>query len=709
MIPPMIRRTLLFIAAVVFAVGVSWKIHAQQSPTPVFTAAQSDAGRAAYAQNCATCHGENLDDGPFAPALRGIEFRGRWSQKTLDEFATYMSTKMPPDRAGALEAKTYTALLAFLLEANGVQPGNRELSTERDQLRAFTIPKQVPSTQERLRVSGLGVASDTKLPAWPAAPNPLDKIAPVTDAMLSNPAPGEWLTWRRTYDDLGFSPLKQITKDNVKNLRVAWSLSLPAGPNEATPLFHDGVIFVHSYNDNVQALDAVTGNELWHYARRLPEGTRGSTKRNMALYGTKVFFGTSDLHLVALDIKTGNVVWDSPVAKTGERWNLTGGPLVAKGKVMQGIGGQGRGGAYITALDSETGKETWRFYTVARPDEPGGNTWNGLPLEDRSGGSVWTAGSYDPELNLAFFGPAPSYDTGPLRNPVNRPGVTNDALYTDTTIAINPDTGKLVWHYQHVPNDQWDLDWAFERQIVRLQARKLVITAGKPGVYDAVEASTGKYAFSFDMGLQNIITAINPETGAKTINEKLIPGNGQPVVVCPHAVGGRNWIPGAYNPDTKILYVPAVETCMNMNPVETGARGFLSTGVRVSVIPRTESDGRYGRIQAINLDTKKTVWTERQRAPQSTGVLATAGGVVFAGALDRWFTAYNDTDGKTLWKIRLNDVPNSTPITYAVNGKQYVAVVVGYGGVQPSTFAGLIPEISLPVARSSAIWVFELP
>jgi PQQ-dependent dehydrogenase (methanol/ethanol family) len=474
------------------------------------------------------------------------------------------------------------------------------------------------------------------------------------------------------------------------------------------------VIFVHSYNDNVQAFDAVTGNELWHYSRRLPEGTRGSTKRNIALYGNKVFFGTSDLHVVALDMKTGNVVWDSAVANAGERWNLTGGPLVAKGKVMQGIGGQGRGGAYITARDSETGKEAWRFYTVARPDEPGGNTWNGLPLENRSGGSVWTAGSYDPDLNLAFFGPAPSYDTGPLRNPVNQPGITNDALYTDATIAINPDTGKLVWHYQHVPNDQWDLDWAFERQIIRLpgtagETRKLVITAGKPGIYDALEAGTGKYVFSFDMGLQNIITSINAETGAKTIDEKLVPGDGQPVVVCPHAVGGRNWIPGAYNPDTKMLFVPAVETCMNMSPVEQGARGFLSTGIRVSVIPRPESDGRYGRLQAINLETRKTVWNERQRAPQTTGVLATAGGVLFAGALDRWFTAYNDTDGKALWRIRLNDVPNSAPITYLANDKQYVAVVVGYGGVQPSTFAGLIPEISLPVARSSAIWVFELP
>src|SRR5262245_40942786 len=265
--------------------------------------------------------------------------------------------------------------------------------------------QQRSSQQQQLRAAapGGGVARDTSLPPWPAAQNPLDTISAVTDRMLANPSPGEWLTWRRTYDDLGFSPLKQITKDNVKNLRVAWSLTLPPGPNEATPLVHDGVIFVHSYNDNVQALDAATGDELWHYSRKLPDGSRASVKKNMALYSNKLFVGTSDLHVVALDAKTGSVVWDQAIA-SGAQWSLTGGPLIAKGKVIQGIGGQGPGGAYIVGLDSETGKEAWRFYSIARPDEPGGNTWNGVPLQQRTGGSIWTAASYDPALNLVFFG-----------------------------------------------------------------------------------------------------------------------------------------------------------------------------------------------------------------------------------------------------------------------------------------------------------------
>src|SRR5262249_48050783 len=208
-------------------------------------------------------------------------------------------------------------------------------------LHAQSVQQQRASQQQQLRANapGGGVARETVLPPWPGSRNPLDSISPVTDQMLMNPAPGEWLTWRRTYDDLGFSPLKQITKDNVKNLRVAWSLTLPAGPNEATPLVHDGVIFVHSYNDNVQALDAVTGDELWHYSRKLPDAVRASVKKNMALYSNKLFVGTSDLHVVAIDVKTGNVVWDQAIGNPADGFQLTGGPLVAKGKVLQGIGG----------------------------------------------------------------------------------------------------------------------------------------------------------------------------------------------------------------------------------------------------------------------------------------------------------------------------------------------------------------------------------
>jgi alcohol dehydrogenase (cytochrome c) len=571
------------------------------------------------------------------------------------------------------------------------------------------------SEQQRLRAFSPGgpLTSGVELPPWSAPPNPLDSSAPVTDALLADPSAGDWLTWRRTHDGLGFSPLTSMDKKNVGQLQLAWSLALPAGPNAATPLVHDGVIYVHSYGDHVQALDAATGDELWHYARKLPDDARPTVKRNLALYADMIYFGTSDVHVVALNAKTGAVVWDQPITEPGSGFALSGGPLAAHGKIMQGVNGQAPGGAYIVGLDAETGQEAWRFYSIARPGEPGGNSWNGLPLDKRTGGSVWTAGSYDAERNLAFFGPAPTYDTGPLRDPVGTRGITNEALYTNATIALDPDTGKLVWYFQHVPNDQWDFDWAFERQLVELtvngRERRALVTAGKEAIYDALDLDGGRYLFSVDLGLQNIITGIDPRTGAKQVDPALIPSREKPTTVCPHAGGAKSWIPASINPESKMLFVPLVESCMDLTPVPLDQRGALSTGVRFSIRPRLDSDGRFGRIQAIDLDTRETLWTARQRAPQTSGVLATAGGLVFAGALDRWFTAYDDATGDTLWRARLSDVPSAAPISYAVNGRQYVAMVVGYGSAQSITFPMLTPEIDLPITRSSAIWVFALP
>ncbi len=560
---------------------------------------------------------------------------------------------------------------------------------------------------------GGGLSPYVTLPPPPNRSSALDKLTLVTDAQLTHPPDADWLTWRRTYDDWGFSPLRQINRNNAGDLRVAWSWALPPGPNESTPLVRDGVLFVFGYGDRVQALDAASGDLLWQYSRKLPEGVMPGVKRNLAIYEDRLFVPTSDAHVVALNVKTGRVIWDHMVADHAAGFNITGGPLVAKGKVMQGVGGRAKGGNFIAALDARTGEEAWRFYTIARPGESGGNTWNGLELEKRNGASVWTAGSYDPDLNLAFFGVAQTYDTGPLLKPVNQPGMTNEGLYTDCTLAINPDTGKLVWYFQHVPNDQWDLDWVFERQLIPLPVngvtRKLAVTSGKIAVYEALDAATGKYAFSMDLGLQNVVSAIDPKTGAKTINPRVIPGDGETKLVCPHAGGSKNWVPGSYNPDSKTLYVTLVESCMDMIPVKEGGRPSLSSGVRWAVRPPLNSDGQYGRVEAINLATRKVAWTQRQRVPITTGVLATAGGVLFEGSMDRRFRARDQATGDVLWQIRLNDVPNAAPITYSVNGKQYVAMTVGNGGAIPATWWSLIPDIQNPPDRNAGLWVFELP
>jgi alcohol dehydrogenase (cytochrome c) len=677
-------------------------------PACAQTAAQATEGQSAYAQNCAGCHGANLDDGEFAPPLKGTAFTGQWSGKSVAELNGYIGTKMPPSNAGGLGSAVYLQITAFILQSNGIP------------LDAKNFPG-APSAKPRTPASnspGGGLSPYASLIPAPPKANPIDKLTPVTDADLQNPAPGEWLTWRRTYDDQGFSPLKQINKLNVAQLRSTWTWSLPSGANEATPLVHDGVIFVHASGDHVQALDAVTGDLLWEYSRQLPKPKTGFlnlVKRNIAIYQTHILLETSDLHVVALDTKTGEVAWDHEVFNRDEnpRMMMTGGPLVAKGKVIVGTVGATPGGNWIIALDAATGREAWRFDTIARPGEPGGNSWNGLPLEKRNGASVWTAGSYVPALNLVFFGAAQTYDTGPLVHASKEPGITNDGLYTDTTLAFDPDTGKLVWHFQHVANDQWDLDWAFERQLVNLpikgENKKIVVTAGKEAFYDALDAATGKYEFSMDLGIQNVITSADPVTGAKTINHQVVMGDGETKTVCPHAGGAKSWIPGSLNPDTKVLFVPLVESCMDLIPVAPGERGGLSSGVRFTIRPRLDGDGKYGRLEAINLETRKPVWTDRQRAPQTTGALATAGGIVFDGSLDRYIRAYDQANGKVLWETRLNDVPSSCPITYSVNGKQYVAVVVGNGGAHAITWPPLVPEIQNPTGGGAELWVFELP
>jgi len=699
------------LAAVLFQAPARAQRPPRADPRPLagFTADQAAAGKTLYAAQCGSCHGKNLSGSEFATPLNGTAFSLNWGGKAAAELFTFVRTRMPPAAIGSLTPQATAALVAYVLEVNGAKAGEAPLATDATVLAALRVPRNpVAKASPMMPLSPLS-------PPVPKVylPNPLDQFTSVSEATLRHPSPGDWLLWRRTYDDQGFSPLRQITRQNVEELRVSWAWTLPTGRNETTPLEHDGVLFVASWGDNIQAINAVTGDLLWQYSRVMPSDARLSVRRNIALYGDMLFAPTSDDHLIALDVRTGTVVWDSPVADYHQGWQTTGGPIVAKGKVLLGIVGQAPGGGAIVALDAQTGKEAWRFHTIARPGEFGGDSWNGLSLEQRSGASVWTAGSYDPQLNLAFFGVGQTYDTGPLLHSINKPGITSDSLYTDSTLALDPDTGKLAWHFQHVHNDQWDLDWAFEQQVIELPidgvTRKLIVTSGKMGIIEAMDAATGQYLFSKDLGIQNVISAIDPKTGEKRINPEVVVGDGKPHTICPHPGGGRNWNATAYNPLTKVLYNTVVESCMDLIPAGPGERGNLSSGYNWTIRPRPDTDGKYGRIEALNLATREVLWMNRQRAPGTTCMLATAGGVVFSGSLDRFLRAYDDTTGKQLWQVRMNDVPSSCPISYSVKGRQYIAVVVGNGGIESQTFPTIVPEIQNPQEHASSIWVFELP
>ena len=527
---------------------------------------------------------------------------------------------------------------------------------------------------------------------------PLDRLTPVTDAMLREPSPNDWLMWRRTYNGWGHSPLAQIDRENVKNLTVAWTWGMNStGYTEFTPLVHDGILFLWNYGEKIQALDATNGNLLWEYTHVLPEGfTREvfyRTKRSLAIGGNKLILPTTDMRIVALDVKTGQPVWDVSVDDPANTRVYNGGPLVINGKVIMGASGCAPGGApraagcFITGHDLETGRELWRFNTIAQPGEPGGDTWNNLPADRRWGASVWTPPSYDAELNLLFVGTGSPFPWSSIERGTYNPaggGRNGDGLYFNSTLAMNPDTGKLVWYYQHLPNDTFDQDYAFERIIVPIEwqgrRRKAVLTAGKPAVVEALDAATGEFLYAVDPGAQNIFT-FDPSSGVKTL---LPPGPPEGIRRCPSNNGARNYLAGAFSPSTNLYY-------LSVNDVCTGKGGETPD-----------------RMIGMDVHTGKFLLDQSSRVMQSSAKLTTAGGLLFSGAADRYFRAYDDRDGKVLWQMRLQDVPNAFPITYMVGGKQYVAMIAGNPGLIGNGAARAAAEFQRPTP-TSVLWVWQLP
>jgi alcohol dehydrogenase (cytochrome c) len=519
-----------------------------------------------------------------------------------------------------------------------------------------------------------------------AAASLFAKYRPVTPAMLETPPAGDWLLPARTRDSNNFSPLKGINRQNVSKLAEAWRAPLQAGPSMPIPLVHDGVMYLQTTPDVVLALNAANGELLWRHVY-VPEGW-SSQKMGLAIHEDKLYVPTSDLHVIALNAKTGNRIWDyeiaiRPPAKKRSEFNLRSAPLVVGDKLIQAVTAAGaQGGGFIVGLDLATGREVWRFNTIPRPGEPGGNSWNGLPIEARTGASVWNQGSFDKKLGLIYFGVSQTYDTAPLLKRSPDPSVNNDALYTNSTVALDPDTGKLVWYYQHLANDQWDLDWAFERTLTTMKIagkdRRVVMNVGKMGILDALDAKTGEYLFSIDAGTQNVIAGIDPKTGAKLIDPAKVPDITRPALICPSVSGARAWPTTSLNAATGQVFVPITEWCMifhDKGSTLLSAPGASSVSANH---PDADKDGMMGRLQAMDITNQRRGWNHDLPAPVSTAVLATAGGVVFAGDLDPSLKAFDDRDGKLLWTGQLDSFPSSSVITYTVGGKQYVAVVQGH-------------------------------
>lgn len=684
-------------------------------PPPAFTSAQAEAGARIYQQRCASCHGAQLEGLHLAPGLSGERFDRAWRGQPVDRLMFHVR-RMPPmasATARGLMDDDATNVLAYLLQANGLGAGSVALPSASEALAALTIPRREGERDAHVDAPTLDASRRSAIAG---------RVTPVTDDLLRNPPAGDWPQWGRTYDGHNFSPLNLITRENVGQLKLAWRTPLRSGTSMPTPVVHDGVVFLQTIPDTVLALDGSTGQVLWKQ-QHAPAGP-SSRKMGLSLGGHRVFVPTSDLHVLALSARTGSVEWDHAIAlepgQVRERLQLRSAPLIVGNKAILGVtASMAPRGGFIVALDVDTGKELWRFQTIARPGEANGDSWNGLPLDRRSGGSVWHQGTYDRELNLVYYGVAPTYDTGPLLQRVSEAGITNDALYTNCTIALNPDTGKLVWYYQHAANDQWDLDWVFERQIAELnidgRRRKVVMNVGKMGILEALDAATGAYLFSVDAKTQNVITRIDPKTGAKTIDPEKLPNPERPTVVCPAVSGARAWPPTTYNARTGLLYLPLTEWCNRLSP-----EGFklMTSGVGISPAEHPDaSDGTMGRLQAVDVNRRTLAWVHHQAAPISTSLLATAGGVVFSGDLDPSLKAFDDASGKLLWRAPLDDLPSSSIVTYAIGPSQYVAVVIGLRNNHVSDLSRTYTafrkrrgetQAAPPSTGGAAMWVFSL-
>ncbi len=617
---------------------------------------------------------------------------------------------MPPEffaERGSVSEVAHTNILAYILRSNGLEPGDVELPSDMAALGEVVIPR-LPGMDYDPYVP---VAKTEKQAAL------LDDFATVTDEVLLNPSPEDWLHWGGGYNMHNFSRLDEINKGNVGTLKPAFRVPLREGRNNPSPLVYRGIMYLYAAPETLLAMDASNGDILWRYQYE-SEGRVGN-HMGLALHGDRVYFPTSDLHVLALNAKTGRVIWDHTIPREHPGFDLRSAPLVVGDRVIQGVMGSGTPkGGYIVGLDIDTGEQVWRFNVVPRPGEPGGNTWNDLPLEKRSGGSVWDQGSYDPELNLVYFGAGPTYDTAPLIHPIAKEGVTNETLFTNCTLALNPETGELVWYYQHLVNDQWDLDWAFERQIIDLpidgKMRKTVLTIGKLGILDALDAATGEFLFSMDMGVQTVVASVDPKTGEKILNPNMaVPDKTMGTFVASNNDGARCWPTLSYNPDTKRLYVPLAKGGMFV-----GERGYklLTADFRLTTGPFPGSDGNMGHLQALDLGGQKFAWRHEQSPPMISSVLATAGGVVFAGDLNSGFMAFDDATGEILWQTVLDDQPSSNIVSYSVEGKQYIAVVVGAHNYHVDgwtrTYLGAAEELGMPVNDAprggAAVWVFAL-
>jgi alcohol dehydrogenase (cytochrome c) len=549
----------------------------------------------------------------------------------------------------------------------------------------------------------------------------LPAYTPVTDARLTAPEPANWLLYRGNYAGWGYSPLRKINASNVGRLTLAWAYSTgETEGHQSPPIVNNGYMYITTPNNQVIALEAKTGKELWRFKKTVPEELQQlhPTNRGVGLYGNKVYLATTDARLVALDATTGKQLWDTEIGDWKAGYYSTMAPLVAGGKVMVGVSGGEYGvRGYVAGIDAETGKEAWRAYTIPAPNEPGGDTWPGEAYK-RGGGSVWITGTYDPETKLAYWGTG---NASPWMADT-RPG---DNLYTSSTIAIDVATGAIKGHHQYHQNDSWDWDEVSAPLLIDIKRNgkvvKSLVHAGRDGYLWTLERTNGKINFvdAWPFVKQNVFTSIDAKTGRPTYDQSKIPHTGKTVNFCPSMWGGKDWPPEAYSPDTGLFYVPANNNlCSELSGEKVDyKKGELYIGVALeniltNVRMTEQSKKSVGEVQAWDLAGKKQVWTHTYPEMNWGPLMATGGNLVFGGGTnDRKFHAFNAKTGQLLWEFPTNSGVTGVPSSFEVNGEQYIAVQSGWG-VDAQRMQGAFDsalKYKTVVPQGGVVWVFKLP
>ena len=562
-------------------------------------------------------------------------------------------------------------------------------------------------------------------------PHPIENYQPVTDAILHNPDPNDWIMMRGNYEGYGHSKLKQIDKSNVKNLQLVWSRIMETGVNEPTPIVYKGVMFLGNPRDVIQAIDAASGELLWQYRRELPTFEQmhnnqwGQRKRSIFLYEDKVYTVTWDNFLVALDARTGKQLWE--VNRGGNYWATnTTGPIVVNGVVVAGSSCQMAAfGCFVAGNDARTGKELWRNTLIPKKGEPGDETWGNLPFEKRWIVGVWGPIIYDPVQDLLHYG---SSGVGPAAEG-QRGNIGATMAGSNTRFAVRPKTGEVVWRHQVMPRDNWDQECTFEMFPITAEVdpdpkAEGMMAIGRNAKSKSRRTLTGApckttIVWSFDAAKGDFLWAKNPLTEqnlTKAIsNRGIVTVNEEQVMMdlkkeyhqCPTHSGGRDWPFSSYNPENNVMYLEIQNLCTDIvvrhDNIPSPARDTYNTTSKYVL-----ADGKkgLGRIDAISASTGRTLWSWENEASNYSSVLSTSGGLLFNGSMDRYFRAFDSENGKVLWQTRLASSVAGTPVTFSVKGRQYVAIAGGSGHL--SLLTRIFPKIDQPGA-GNALYIFALP